>query len=135
MESPTKLQKRDFFCLFFSAWHQAFTQKNVASSWRKAGPFPFDPDVVLNRIRAPKQVRSCQPAASRQLSSSPFIYFASPSVKRRLRNIISRVVDKKTNKWMTQLTEEVLSTRADPTLAIIEKTKATEARSTSGAKA
>jgi hypothetical protein len=35
--------------------------------------------------------------------------------------MISRAVDKKTKKWMTQLTEEVLSTRAELTLARIEK--------------
>jgi hypothetical protein len=41
--------------------------------------------------------------------------------------MISRAVDKKTKKWMTQLTKEVLSTRAELTLARIEKRRATEA--------
>jgi hypothetical protein len=126
-EGLTKLQKKDFFRLFFSAWHQAFTKKNLASSWRKAGLFPFDPDVVLNQISAPKQVKPCQPVASRQLSSSPPICFDSPSVNRRLRKMISRAVDKNTKKWMTQLTEDVLNTRAELTLARIEERKATEA--------
>jgi hypothetical protein len=41
--------------------------------------------------------------------------------------MISRAVDKKTKKWMTQLTEEVLSTRAELTLARIEERRASEA--------
>ncbi|KAK4895214.1 hypothetical protein LTR49_028291 [Elasticomyces elasticus] len=41
--------------------------------------------------------------------------------------MISRAVDKKTKKRMTQLTEEVLSTRAELTLARIERRRATEA--------
>jgi len=126
-EGFTKLQKRDFFRLFFPAWHDAFTEKNMASSWRKAGLFPFDPDVVLSQVGGPRQASLCQPTANRQLSSSPPICFDSPSVNRRLRKMVSRAVDKKTKKWMTQLTEEVLSTRAELTLARIEKRRATEA--------
>jgi ribosomal protein L25 (general stress protein Ctc) len=126
-EGLTRLQKRDFFRLFFLAWHKEFTEKNVVSSWRKAGLFSFDPDVVLSQVRGPKQVSLCQSIANRQLSSSPPICFDSPSVNRRLRKMISRAVDKKTKKWMTQLTEEVLSTRAELTLARIEKRRATEA--------
>ncbi|KAK5110696.1 hypothetical protein LTR85_000739 [Meristemomyces frigidus] len=45
----------------------------------------------------------------------------------RLRKMISSAVDKKTKVWMTQLTEEVLSTRAELTLASIDKREATEA--------
>lgn len=126
-EGFTNLQRRDFFRLFFPAWHEAFTEKNVASSWRKAGLFPFDPDVVLSQVRGPKQASLCQSIANRQLSSSPPICFDSPSVKRRLRKMISRAVDKKTKKWMAQLTEEVLSTRAELMLARIEKRRSTEA--------
>jgi hypothetical protein len=47
-EGFTKLQKRDSFGLFFPAWHEAFTEKNVASSGRKASLVPFDPNVVLS---------------------------------------------------------------------------------------
>ena len=118
-EGFTKLQKKELFRSFFPAWHEAFTQENVASSWRKAGLFPLDTDVVLNQIRAPKQAKHWQPVASRQLSGSPPICFDSPTVNRRLRKMISRAVDKKPQKWMTQLTEEVSSTRADLTLAKI----------------
>jgi hypothetical protein len=126
-ESFTKLQKKDFFGLFFPAWHEAFTEKNVVSSWRKAGLFPFDPNVVLSQVRGPKQVSLCQSIANRQFSSSPPICFDSPSVNRRLRKMISRAVDKKSQKWMTQLTEEALSTRAELTLARIEQRQANEA--------
>lgn len=113
--------------MFFPAWHEAFTEENVASSWRKAGLFPFDPDLVLRQVGGPKQASLCQSIANRQLSSSPPICFDSPSVNRRLRKMVSRAVDKKTKKWMTQLTEEVLSTRAELRLARIEVRRATEA--------
>lgn len=41
--------------------------------------------------------------------------------------MISRTVDRKSKKWMTRLTEEVLSTKAELTLARIENRRATEA--------
>jgi hypothetical protein len=123
-EGFTRLQKRDFFHLFFPAWQKAFTEKNVASSWRGVGLFPLDPDVVLGQLRGAKQASLRQPVANRRPSSSPPICFDSPSVNRRLRKMTSRTADKKTKKWMTQLTEEVLSTKAKLTLARIEKRRA-----------
>jgi len=123
-EGFTKLQKRDFFHLFFPAWQKAFTEKNVASSWRGVGLFPFDPDVVLGQLGGAKQASLRQAVPNRRLSSSPPICFDSPSINRRLRKKISRTADKKTKKWMAQLTEEVLSTKAKLTLARIEKRRA-----------
>jgi hypothetical protein len=83
--------------------------------------------VVLSQVRGPKQVSLCQSIANRQFSSSLPIRFDSPSFNRSLRKMISRAVDKKTKTWTTQLTEEVLSTRAELTLARIEKRRAIEA--------
>jgi hypothetical protein len=54
-EGFTKLQKRDFFGLFFPAWHEAFTENNVVSSWRKAGLLPLDPNMVLSQVRSPSK--------------------------------------------------------------------------------
>ena len=120
-EGFTKLQKSDFFHLFFPAWQKVFMEKNVASSWREVGLFPFDPDVVLGQLGGAKRASLRQSVVNRRPSSSPPICFDSPSVNRRLRKMISITADKKTKKWMTQLTEEVLSTKAKLTLARIEK--------------
>jgi hypothetical protein len=45
------MTKRDFFKCFYPAWHKAFTEKNIASSWSKAGLFPFNTSLVLNRLK------------------------------------------------------------------------------------
>ena len=43
-----RLTKRDFWLLFYEAWKQAFTTKNVRSAWEKTGIYPFDPSKVLS---------------------------------------------------------------------------------------
>ena len=44
------MSKRAFWSIFWPAWQQAFTEKNIASAFRRTGIWPFDPDVVLNKI-------------------------------------------------------------------------------------
>jgi hypothetical protein len=40
-EGQTKMTKRDFFECFYPAWHKAFADQNIASSWSKTGLFPW----------------------------------------------------------------------------------------------
>jgi DDE superfamily endonuclease len=50
-----RLTKRDFWSLFYEAWKQAFTAKNVRSAWEKTGIYPFDPSKVLSIFQIPQE--------------------------------------------------------------------------------
>jgi hypothetical protein len=42
--------KADFFNLFWDAWVSSFTAKNIFSSFKATGVYPFNPDVILDRF-------------------------------------------------------------------------------------
>ena len=42
-----KLSKRDFFRMFWVAWHKAITEKNILSGWKKVSLIPWEPENVL----------------------------------------------------------------------------------------
>jgi len=68
-EGQTRMTKRDFFKCFFPAWQKAFTDKNIASSWCKTGLFPFNPALVLDKLK-PRQQRASTPGGPSRGSSS-----------------------------------------------------------------
>jgi hypothetical protein len=53
-----RLTKRDFWSLFYEAWKQAFTMKNVQSAWEKTGIYPFNPQRVLSTFEIPQETIS-----------------------------------------------------------------------------
>jgi DDE superfamily endonuclease len=50
-----RLTKRDFWSLFYEAWKQAFTVKNVRSAWEKTGIYPFNPSKVISTFEIPQE--------------------------------------------------------------------------------
>ena len=114
------MSKKEFFKVFWQAWQQAFIEANIKSSWKKTGLVPWCPSIVLNQLQQ-------QPTATTQGLSSPPIDWDSPTAKRSLRKAVNKAVDKKTKKLLSKLTDELLTTKAQLTLAKIEKKKATEA--------
>ena len=43
--------KQEFFSLFWPAFEKAFSKKNVESAWKKAGIWPWNPNLVLDPIK------------------------------------------------------------------------------------
>jgi hypothetical protein len=126
-EGQTKMTKRDFFKCFYPAWHKAFTDKNVASSWRKAKLFPFDPASILEKLRPRTQRDVTAKRSSRGPSSSPSAYWGSPSGMRKLRAFVNNTGDKKTKKVIQRLSDDHQRSRAEATLEKFGKQKAVEA--------
>jgi hypothetical protein len=126
-EGQTKMTKRDFFKCFYPAWHKAFTDENVASSWRKAGLFPFNPASVLEKLRSRTQRDLATKRSSRGPSSSPSAYWDSPSGMRKLRAIVNTTVDRKTKKVIKRLSDDLQRSRAEAVLERLGKQKAVEA--------
>lgn len=126
-EGQTRMTKRDFFKCFYPAWHQAFTVKNIASSWSKTGLFPFNPALVLDKLRPRSQREPTPRGPSRGASSSPSACWDSPSGMRKLRAIINKTVDRKTKKVIKRLSDDLQKSRAEATLERLGKQQAMEA--------
>jgi hypothetical protein len=52
-ESFVSITKRLFWPMFKKAWDASFTKENIESGWRKTGIWPFNPSVVLSKIKRP----------------------------------------------------------------------------------
>jgi hypothetical protein len=117
------MTKRDFFRCFYPAWQEAFIEQTVSSSWCKAGLFPFNPALVLDKVK-PRDQRESAPGGRRRGSSA---CWDSPSGMRKLRAIINQTVDKKTKKVIKRLSDDLHSSRGELVLERLAKQKATEA--------
>jgi hypothetical protein len=118
------MSQKDFFRVFWPAWQMAFTEANIRSSWEKTGLVPWCPSVVPDKL---EQQLSATKQHSRRLLSSPPIDWDSPTAKKSIRKVVSKVANRKTKKMLSKLTHELLSTKAQLTLAKLEKKKAVEA--------
>ena len=50
------MTKRAFWSCFWSAWQQAFTEKNIASGFQKTGIWPINPEPMLAKLTRPASV-------------------------------------------------------------------------------
>jgi DDE superfamily endonuclease len=50
------MSKRDFWGVFWPAWKEAFTQKNIVSAFEKTGIFPADSSRVIDKITKPQEL-------------------------------------------------------------------------------
>ena len=44
------MSKRAFWNVFWPAWQEAFSEKNIASGFKKTGIWPYDPEMVMSKI-------------------------------------------------------------------------------------
>ena len=44
------MSKRAFWSVFWPAWQEAFSKKNIASGFKKTGIWPYNPDLILSKI-------------------------------------------------------------------------------------
>jgi hypothetical protein len=123
-EGLTRMSQKHFFSVFWPAWQRAFTESNIKSSWKKTGLVPWCPSVVLDKL---KQQPSATEQCSGRLSSSPPLDWDSPSARRSIRKAVNESADRKTKKLLSKLTDKLLSTKAQLTLAKLEKKKALDA--------
>lgn len=115
------MTKRDFFKCFYPAWHTAFVYDNITSSWSKTGLLPFNPALVVDKLRPPNQKESMLRGRSKGLLSSPSAYLDSPSRMRKLRTFINKIVDRKTKKVIKRLSEDLQKSKAEVTLEKVDK--------------
>ena len=82
MNNPGRVITRyDFSSLFSEAWYQAMTIRNVTAGFKVSGIYPFNRDIVLDKI--PKEeFTTFKPEAISQNSGLAYIPFYSPAVKR-----------------------------------------------------
>ena len=120
------MTKQDFFKCFYPTWHKAFTDKNVTSSCSKTGLFPFNPAVVLNKLKPRNQREPTPRGPSRGASSSPSACWDSPSGRRKLRAFINQKIDRKSQKVIKILSDNVQAKDSQLTLERLAKEQAVE---------
>ena len=65
----TAITKRDFFRLFWVAWCESFTEKNIKSAFKATGIAPLDAEVVVKRFRKKDDSRPTSSSSIVSLSS------------------------------------------------------------------
>jgi hypothetical protein len=123
-EGLTRMSKQQFFKVFWPAWQKAFTEKNVAFSWSKTGLVPWNPEVVLNQLKPTQEDLSASRRHGRQPSSSPSVDFDSPTARRKIRAIVNQVIEQKTKKLLSKISNELISEKAKNKILMIENKKA-----------
>jgi hypothetical protein len=122
-EGRTTMSKRDFFAIFWPAFEEAFTEKNIASAWSKTGILPFDPQKVLSIFSTADEDTSGRQSAERPASASSSSTFDSPSKVKRIRTVLNSTVagsDRKTQRTLEKLGDTVLGLSAKLTLSRLQ---------------
>jgi hypothetical protein len=91
-EGMTRLTKRDFFCLFWTAYKKAFVAKNVQSGWQRTGLYHFEPYVVLAKFQQKEPTTEERPSSSDSnksvLSARDWI-----RIEAKLQEVVTNVFD------------------------------------------
>lgn len=82
------LSKREFWTLFWNAFEASFSPENIASSWKRTGLPPFDPEVVLSQI-----TEKAEDDSDTGGDSAESIALQQPTA-RDLRRLVDKVFDK-----------------------------------------
>ena len=70
--------KRMFWLVFWPAWQQAFSEKNILHAYTKTGIFPYNPRLLINQIT--------KPAIPTAIAEEPLCP-ATPFTSRDVRNL------------------------------------------------
>ncbi|KAF2228338.1 DDE-domain-containing protein, partial [Viridothelium virens] len=82
----TRLQKSDFFMLFWPAFEKAFSVSNIESGWQKTGLHPFNPAIVLDQISTLPDEHIDRDRASSSCSST----YIPPAAMRQIPKLLKR---------------------------------------------
>lgn len=91
----SSITKQDFFYLFWPAWEDAITPKNIISAWRSIRIQPWDPQVILQRF--------IDKDAERLLSSESSRSVLGADDWRRIKRLLKRVITDVYNEYMKKL--------------------------------
>jgi hypothetical protein len=104
----SRLTKRDFFSLFWTAWTKAFTSSNIKSGWATTGLYPFDAETVIALI-TPRLV----PAQQRRNSTDSSSTVSSELDWRQARSILKKLMGPNLDRRAMRLVDsiEIITTR------------------------
>ena len=84
-----RFSKREFFSVFWPAFLQSFTEKNILSAWEKSGIWPRDPARVVNVV---EYTTNSRPSTSQSATSTVSIH-AYIRVRKRVRFALHGISD------------------------------------------
>ena len=77
------LTKIEFLAAFNGFRSKAFKETTICSAWKKNGLIPFDPNVVLNKVRETRP--SARPVTSFTVTESPDIWKITFTTRKQLK--------------------------------------------------
>jgi hypothetical protein len=93
-EGLSSILKRDFFRLFWQAWGDTISSRNIKSAWKKTSIIPYNPEVVLKRFnKAPEQRPSTSDSSRLVLQADDW-----RRIECLLKDVVSNFYDKNTKK-------------------------------------
>lgn len=102
------ITKQDFFRLFWPAWEQALSSRNILSSWKTVGISPLDPEIILQRFTKKKDSRPSTSESSRSILQAE----DWRKIERLLNRVVANIYDKNTKKLSSTMhhlsTENIL---------------------------
>ena len=110
IQELSRISKRDFFDLFWSAYQAAFTSVNIKSEWKKTELLPFDLSQII------KQIKSNARSDSSHSSSSALFEADWRMIRRLMKSVVEKVIDskaRKLNNMMKKLTTDVALLKAE----------------------
>jgi len=90
----SSITKRDFFRLFYSAWHASFKEKTILKAFKTTGISPPDPQAILKRFNVEDEERpSSSESTTSVLSASDW-----RKIERLLRQTVEDIYDSRASK-------------------------------------
>ena len=106
----SRISKRDFFDLFWSAYQAAFTHINIKSEWEKTELLSFNLSQII------KQIKSNVKSVSSHSSSLALSEINWRKIRRLIKSVVEEVIDSKAcklNNTMKKLTTDVTLLKAE----------------------
>ena len=90
----SSITKRDFFRLFYSAWHASFKEKTILKAFKTTGISPPDPQAILKRFNVEDEEKpSSSESTTSVLSASDW-----RKIERLLRQTVEDIYDSRASK-------------------------------------
>ena len=112
----SSVTKRDFFRLFWPAFINSFTSKNILSGWAKTGINPLDPEVVLGTLESREEAIIKRPTSATSSSSSALSASDWRKVRALLKDVVSEVLDEQQAKKVKRLNTTITSMTTENTI-------------------
>jgi hypothetical protein len=111
-QNRTRVTKRDFLALFWTAFTSSFSQSNIRSAWKNTGLYPLDCQPVMLKLIKPQNDELARPCSNQSSGSSAI----SSSDWRKIRALLQEVTHEAEAKKVNKMEHTILTLTTQNTL-------------------